>query len=156
MGKTKIRELDEVQELFSGIMRNLKRVPHRRMLPGHITFVQMRVLWLLESGGSCTMGQVAQTLSVTRPTATEIVNRLVGKGLIGRERDKNDRRIVNLQLRPKGAALLGARRRLFRGRLEQMLEPLSAQERKRLLGALKVVSRAVDRTVTERKQRRLN
>ena len=156
MKKTREEEIDEVQELFSGIMKNLRRVPHRRMLPGHITFVQMRVLWFLESRGPCTMGQVARMLSVTRPTATSVVNRLVSKGFIGRERDKNDRRVVNLRLKPKGAALLGARRRLLRKRLEQMLEPLNGSERKRLLTALKVVNEAVKRTATGRKERRSN
>jgi DNA-binding MarR family transcriptional regulator len=146
MGKTKIREIEELQNLFSGIVMNLRRVPHRKMLPGHITFVQMRVLWLLESGSPCTMGEVAQTLSVTRPTATAIVNRLVSRGFIARERDTKDRRVVNLKMRPRGTAFLATRRRLFRERLEQMLEPLSQSERKRLLTALKVVNKAVQMT----------
>jgi DNA-binding MarR family transcriptional regulator len=154
MGKVKTSEIDEFQELFSTVMRNLRRVPPKKMLPGHLTFVQMRVLWLLKSKGPRTMGEVAQMLAVTGPTATAIVNRLVSRGYVGRERDKSDRRVVNLRLRPKGTALLAARRRLFKERVGQMLEPLDENERKRLLAALKVVSRAIERTSSKPKGRR--
>lgn len=150
-----IREMDEVQELLSGIMRSLRRMPTRKMLPGHITFVQMRVLWLLESRGPCTMGEVAQMLSVTRPTATSIVNRLVAKGFVGRERSKEDRRFVNLRLRPKGMGLLTAKRSLFKKRIGQMLKPLKGPDRKRLLLALKVVSDAMQGSSSEEGRGRL-
>jgi DNA-binding MarR family transcriptional regulator len=102
------------------------------------------------------MGEIARMLSVTRPTATAIVGRLVSKGFVSRERNSKDRRVVTLKLKPRGTALLAARRRLFRERLEQMLKPLNSGERKRLLAALRVVSRAVERTSMGGKERRLN
>ncbi len=100
------------------------------------------------------MGDVAETLSVTRPTATSIVNRLVSKGFVGRERDEGDRRVVRLRLRPKGASLLAAKRSLFKERVRKMLSPMSRDQRKRFVAALKTVSNQVDGPQMERKRGR--
>jgi DNA-binding MarR family transcriptional regulator len=146
MKEIRSSEIEEVQELFSHIMRGLRHFPTRKQFPGDVTFEQMRVLWFLDSKGTCAMGDVAQMLSVTRPTATSVVNRLVLRGFVGRQRDKTDRRVVRLRLCPKGASLLAARRSLFRDRVRQMLSPMTKNQRGRFVAALRTVCTQVDGT----------
>lgn len=100
------------------------------------------------------MGEVAEMLSVTPPTATSIVNRLVSRGLIRRERDNNDRRVVKLRLLSKGSAALAARRKQFRERTASMLQSLSGIERHRFVAALRVVSETIQNSSNRRKERR--
>ena len=154
MGKVRRKEIEEVQILFSQIMRTLRAHPSRKMVAHHTTFAQMKVLWLLGAKGSFTMGEVAQMLSVTRPTATSIVDKLVSRALIRRERDEKDRRVVKLELLPKGTKILTARRKHFAGRIASILQGLNETERSRFVAALKVVNNTVQRASIKSKQRR--
>lgn len=52
-----------------------------------------------------TMSQLAKTLNIGLSTATGVVDRLVGKKLVGRIRDKEDRRLVKIALTKKGQEL---------------------------------------------------
>lgn len=154
MGKTKTREIDEIQDLFSRIIRSMRRFPTRKPLAANITFAQMRVLWFLESRSQSTMGELAEMLSVTRPTATSIVNRLVSRGFISRERCKKDRRVVKLELLRKGASVLAARRKHFRNRIAEMLHPLSKNQRRKFAAALRIVSSTVENSSAQHGDRR--
>ena len=50
------------------------------------------------------MSELADSVLITRPTATRIVDRLVGRGWIDRRDDELDRRIIRLQLTASGRA----------------------------------------------------
>lgn len=154
MGKVNRKDVEEVQVLFSQIMRTLRAHPSRKMVAHHTTFAQMKVLWLLGAKGPFTMGEVARMLSVTRPTATSIVDKLVARGLIRRERDEDDRRVVKLKLLPKGTRILSTKRKHFAGRIASILQALSETERSRFVSALKVVNGAVQKASTKGKQRK--
>jgi len=100
------------------------------------------------------MGEAARMLSVTRPTATSIVDKLVARGLVRRERDEEDRRVVKLKLLPKGTKILATRRKHFAGRIASILQALDETERSRFVSALKVVNSTVQKASMKSKQRR--
>ncbi|HEY8496915.1 MAG TPA: MarR family transcriptional regulator [Limnochordales bacterium] len=69
----------------------------------HAQFVLLRHLWW--NPGS-TLGQVADSLGVSRPAATQAVERLVQRGLVRRSPDTADRRRLRLGLTARGEELV--------------------------------------------------
>lgn len=69
-----------------------------------LTTAQLRVLFLMREAPGVTAGELATRLSVTPPTISGIVDRLVKLGLVHREDDESDRRLVRNYLTETGAA----------------------------------------------------
>jgi len=67
-----------------------------------LTTAQLRVLFLVRESPGVTAGELATRLSVTPPTISGIVDRLVKLGLIRREDDESDRRLVRNFLTDQG------------------------------------------------------
>lgn len=67
-----------------------------------LTLSQWQVLSLLEHVKCATMGEVAELCATDRTTLTRTVDRMVDDGLVVRERDRGDRRQVNLELTDAG------------------------------------------------------
>lgn len=69
----------------------------------HAQFVLLRHLWW--NPGS-TVSQVADSMGISRPAATQAVERLVQRGLVRRSTDTGDRRRLRLGLTPRGEELV--------------------------------------------------
>ena len=98
-------------------------------------FAALRALQGCEHG--CTMSELAKTARQISATMTGIVDRLVERGVIARQRDPADRRTLRVSLTAEGAELLETIRQQKRIRLKQFLAELSPTERKdfiRLIG----------------------
>lgn len=67
-----------------------------------LTTAQLRVLFLVRGAPGVTAGELAARLEVTPPTISGIVDRLVRQGLMRREEDCQDRRLVRNQLTAAG------------------------------------------------------
>jgi DNA-binding MarR family transcriptional regulator len=108
-----------------------------------LTMPQFKVLALLVRGETPTVSEVAHVLHVTPPTASGILDRLEEKGLIVREDDPVDRRVVHVRLAGDRRTLL---RQLFpvSGRqLHDRLDRLPPSELARLEAALREVLAAL-------------
>ncbi len=77
-----------------------------------LTTAQLRVLFLMRQEPGVTAGELATRLAVTPPTISGIVDRLVKLGLVRREDDESDRRLVRNHLSEKGEVACS---RLMRG-----------------------------------------
>jgi DNA-binding MarR family transcriptional regulator len=67
-----------------------------------LTTAQLRVLFMMRHQPGVTAGELATRLSVTPPTISGIVDRLVRLGLVRREDDATDRRLVRNSLTTQG------------------------------------------------------
>ncbi|MET9111979.1 MarR family winged helix-turn-helix transcriptional regulator, partial [Streptomyces zhihengii] len=86
-----------------------------------------------------TTGEVAARQGVGAGGLTQHADRLEAAGLIRRERDAGDRRIVHLCLTPEGGELADRVRAVRDAQEEELLAPLGPEDRRRLaalLGAL--------------------
>ncbi|MCA9844201.1 MAG: MarR family transcriptional regulator [Dehalococcoidia bacterium] len=70
-----------------------------------LTTAQLRVLFLIRGESGVTAGELASRLSVTPPTISGIVDRLVRLKLVVRETDESDRRLVRNRLTAEGMAV---------------------------------------------------
>jgi DNA-binding MarR family transcriptional regulator len=71
-----------------------------------LTMPQFKLLVLIASCQGLRVGDLAQRLGVTPPTVTTILDRLVEHGLVRREDDPLDRRLVIARLTAQGLRLL--------------------------------------------------
>ncbi len=100
-----------------------------------------QTLGFIAAHPGCMATELAAYLVVSPTTATSIVDRLVKRGLVERERPQENRRAISLTLTPEGRALHQAIIRQDIKNMSLMLEPLTSAERATFLGLL---SRIVD------------
>jgi DNA-binding MarR family transcriptional regulator len=89
----------------------------------------------------CMATALATYLVVSPTTATSIVDRLVKRGLLSRERPQENRRAISLTLTAEGRSLHQAIIRQDMKNVTMMLQPLTADERATFLS---LMSRIVD------------
>jgi len=85
------------------------------------------------------MNELAGFLRISRPAATGLVDRLIAQGLVVREGDRRDRRIVRVNLTPKGRKILSNIWEQKRRMLVDVFGRISAQDRARYLAILERV-----------------
>lgn len=101
--------------------------------------VYVGALYHISANKNPTMRDIAEYLCVTPPSASELVNELVSKGLLVRREDPKDRRIVRISLSPGGKAFLSKVLRLREEMLRSFLSRLSKDDRKELARILSVL-----------------
>jgi len=109
-----------------------------------LTMTQLRVLFLLRTEDGASAGALAESLKVTPSTLTRIVDRLVRQGLIRRETDDGDRRLVRHYLSTSGASTVEELERSGRARMDEVMDRLSAHQLERLVSALEDLTAALD------------
>lgn len=101
-----------------------------------LTIAQMRLLWTLRDEDGQPVGALAEHLGVNPSTITGHIDRLVKQGLVRREEDTDDRRIVRNYLTETGAVTVGALRRIVGIYFFNILKRLDDAQLDRLESAL--------------------
>ena len=109
-----------------------------------LTMTQLRVLFRLRAEDGAPAGALAERLRVTPSTLTRIVDRLVRQGLVRRETDDGDRRLVRHYVTATGASTLEAIIGGARARMDEVVNRLSARQLERLVLALEDLTAALD------------
>lgn len=102
---------------------------------------QLAVLATVERAGPITLGDLAAAERVQPPTITVAVGRLEALGLVRREPDEVDRRVVRVRIDTAGRRLLARNRSRKTAYLEQRLRSLSADEHATLDAAVAILDR---------------
>jgi DNA-binding MarR family transcriptional regulator len=107
--------------------------------PGDVTWSMQSALATIERRGILTLGELAEVEKVTPPTMTRVVTRLVDSGLVHREVDPADRRVVRVRMTVDGKRHLQQVRKRRNEWLGDQLRALSESDRQRLFDALPVI-----------------
>jgi DNA-binding MarR family transcriptional regulator len=109
--------------LHSASIHLLRRV-RRRDAESGVTAPHLSALSVLVFGGARTLGELAEAEQVRPPSITRIVRNLEAQGLVEREADPDDGRVVRVRATEEGRAVLdeGRRRRIadLAGRLGEL------------------------------------
>ena len=100
--------LERVADVHQRIYITLLSSLTENWMSADYTMPQLKVLLCLYIHGPYRMADLASALAVSTPTVTGIIDRLVGHGLVFRNHDVNDRRVVTCQLSPEGADKISA------------------------------------------------
>ena len=96
---------------------------------GAVTLHQLGALHTIHRRGSVTMSELADALGATSmSTATQMGDRLARLGLVQRDHDGQDRRVVRLSLTPRARTLLERSLALRRRALKEALSSLDDGE----------------------------
>jgi DNA-binding MarR family transcriptional regulator len=110
-----------------------------------LTHMQFRaVTWLGKCGG-CSASELARALEHDPGAMTRVIDRLVEKGLVLREPQSGDRRVLNLRLTDSGEALWAQAYRHFERVNARAVRGLSASERRQLTDLLTRVAEALEK-----------
>jgi DNA-binding MarR family transcriptional regulator len=100
---------------------------------------------MIEKQGPLPMTRVAELIGSGLPTVTGIVTRMEERGLVRREHDTRDRRVVLVRLTDGGVAELQTLHLARRERMAAAISHLSETERARLLSSLRSLRGAFER-----------
>jgi len=114
-------------------MRRLVLAGNEQGIPQSFSRSEIAVLDTVGAEGPMTMGEIAGRVRMPLSTATRVVDRLVARELVQRERPEDNRRVVRVALAPAGQAFYQA---ALRGRIagaRRMLRRLNEDEQRELV-----------------------
>ena len=97
--------IDEILKVRAAIIQAVSAATASAWMDLELTMSQMKGLRTLAYQGEATVSQVADTLKIGLPTASQLVDRLVQAGLAERAEDPSDRRRILVRLSKKGQQL---------------------------------------------------
>jgi len=101
-----------------------------------LTHSQYLALRYLYSHGRCTVGHIAEGLSVSYPASTKLVTRLSEKDLVTRTEGVSDRRQAEVDLTPQGREIIAKLREARLERFNAVFDRLSSSDRAALIRGL--------------------
>jgi DNA-binding MarR family transcriptional regulator len=133
--------LDELGPIIAGERAAFALRCHDRS----ISMTHLLLMTLLETHGPLPMSRVAELLGCGLPTATGIVSRMEERGLVERQHDSEDRRVVTLSLSNEGAVEIRELQLSRRERMATALTHLSEAESEQLLASVRSLRAAFNR-----------
>jgi DNA-binding MarR family transcriptional regulator len=130
--------LDELSELVVSERTAYMTHAHQRSL----SLAHMFLMAKIHGHGPMAMSKVAELIGSGLPTATGLINRMEERGLVRREHDTRDRRVVLVSLTKQGAADIAALNQARRRRLSAAINLLSARDQASLLGGIRALRAA--------------
>jgi DNA-binding MarR family transcriptional regulator len=118
------RIVHAIRQLMRAVETHSRRLASER----GVTMAQLFCLRAVARTGKSTASEIAKQVELSPSTVVGILDRLERAGLISRERDANDRRIVNVWLTPDGAQLVEETPGLFETVLTESLFETTDQE----------------------------
>ena len=109
---------------------------------GTLSHQEDKVIRVLGLHGPCIMREIADPLGLALSTATGVVDRLVKKNLVYRERSNEDRRIVKVNLTKQGKDICELKNAGFMKLCRNMLKCLTPEEQKLYLALTKKISQS--------------
>ena len=111
-----------------------------------ISSTQLHVLFVLVTEGTMPMSHLADSLGVSLPNVTGIVDRMVERGYVERGRDTEDRRVVTISATDAGRSEVEEIDMIRRRSIARVLNRLSPEQQRRALRTfteLRVAAEAV-------------
>ena len=110
-----------------------------------ITTSQMVTLMRIYEKDITRVGDLSREMHVSAPTMTGVVDRLLRNGYLKRRRDKDDRRVVNVELTPKGRGVVQQMLSEVRQRWYGILIDLNEEERENYIRILKRIVEVISK-----------
>jgi DNA-binding MarR family transcriptional regulator len=119
----------ELTRAFKGATAAIRRLRGRdTQRPGELSLAQYQLLYWLSESGELSTGDLADAADLAPATVTQMLDALVGMGLVERTRSERDRRVVVSMLTERGRELISERRARFEQRWNEALAGFDASE----------------------------
>ena len=109
-----------------------------------LTSNQYRTLLAIAAAPDCSLGELARSLEVALPSASQMVERLVAQQLVERHPSPHSRRQVVIRLSDAGCLLIDELQQTTLRGYQKVLSRLTAAEQEDLLGAFETIARILN------------
>lgn len=124
----RIQLIEKILHSFQATRNITKARATRLGHQDHITHTQWFVLSMIQGFKKRSIKDIAQALEISSSAATQLVDGLVQSGFVTRKEDPNDRRLVQLELSPKGKKHIGATMKKRIAEMAEIFAPLTDLE----------------------------
>jgi MarR family transcriptional regulator, organic hydroperoxide resistance regulator len=134
-----MEKIERISTLYPHIMRVMGRLRAVLQEGMDLSYNQFKMLLAISDRGSCPLTVLATELRIATSSASEMVEKLVGLGMVDRTVDAESRRRVIIQVTEKGEKLIIELRKGIIENYRTMLGRLSNEDQERLVLALETV-----------------
>ena len=134
--------IEHILDLMEKLYHTVTPTVPREWLTLELTMPQVRILLLLFTQGPTRMGALASAAGITLSTATGTVDRLMDRGLVLREGEPQDRRLVICRLSSEGQGLASKLWEMGRLHIKGSLEPLTLDQLRTVAQAIEILHAA--------------
>jgi DNA-binding MarR family transcriptional regulator len=106
METEKEKLIQEINQIGQAISQTMERYACGAWIDLDLTIGQLKSLMFIDFEGSTCVKDLAGALKMAPPNATKLVDSLVKAGLVSREENPGDRRMLLLRTTPKGKILI--------------------------------------------------
>ncbi len=134
-----MEKIERIARLYPAIMRVMGRIRSMLHEGMDLSYNQFKTLLAIHDKGNCSLNTLAGDLKIAMSSASEMVEKLVNLGLVGRSVDAESRRRVIIYTTEQGRQLIGD---LGDGIVENyrvLLNRLSEKDQERLVDALETL-----------------
>ncbi|MBX6395288.1 MAG: MarR family transcriptional regulator [Alicyclobacillaceae bacterium] len=142
-------QITELIDLMRRTMRGLKQKVYQELKEYDLTVPQMWVLRTLHFEGTHSLAELSRKVGMSTSTASGIVDRLVRMGLVSRERDQADRRVVWVRLTEKGESLVAKVPALHLDYVRTLLRKMPEEEAEGLIRHLRTLWKIIEEETRE-------
>ena len=96
----------------------------------------IKVLFYLIHHGPISISKMAKELCISKPNMTPVIDKLVEEGLVTRDYDPTDRRVILIQATPKAIEVLKEGKEYIKEVIKEKLSPLSDEDISNLSSSL--------------------
>jgi DNA-binding MarR family transcriptional regulator len=142
--KHKTRLVGEIIELQRQVRRALREYVPDAWMNLNLTIPQLKSLFLIAREGSMNTKSLAKELGVTPSNVTGIIDRLVRQGLVSRQENPEDRRMLELRVTDKGETILTSLREETISSMSEVLSRMNTEELSWLSRGLASLAKAAE------------
>ena len=130
--------------LILHIMRNFRHSGLGMMTDVEVSYSQILVMYALLETGQATMSELSRWLKISRGVTTRTVDRLVEKGMVKRQRDRADRRVVLVSLSKEGRDFAEKMISVHLENMDKVFQSVGKEKRESFLELLAQVNRLLE------------
>jgi DNA-binding MarR family transcriptional regulator len=134
------------RNIFAALPLLRKRLLHMDTIQAEhgIPLSHVQVLSMLSETGSMSVSEISRRLGIAKPNITPLVDRLIEVGLVDRQRDTVDRRVVNVVIMPEGEEKLNAIHNTIVQQVQEWCQDVPERDFVELSDALMTITRVLN------------
>lgn len=140
----KAQLIKEIVEHQRRINRDMRQRTLDTWMELNLTVPQLRSLFFIANQRSTNFTKLASALGVTPSNVTGIIDRLVEQGLVSRQENPEDRRMLILRVTDKGESVTTSLRERRASHMSEILTHLSLEELNSVLNGLGLLLKAAE------------
>jgi len=119
---------------YKKLMKASGNRPHRRA-----SYLESPILNMLIHGGPRPISTIGRRLNISKPNMTSLIDKLISRGMVKRTPDRNDRRIINIDVTGKGRSFMREHKRIVKDNIKHNISGMGREDLENLRKSLQEI-----------------